>query len=78
LLERAAGPSAALDQARDLLARPSLADGARNPLFAPVRYVADRRVRRVCCLKYLTPEQKLCGVCPLPADNPARMRGTEG
>ncbi len=78
LLERAAGSRAGLDDARDLLARPSLACGARNPLFAPVRYVADRRVRRVCCLKYLIPEQKLCGVCPLPADNPARMRAGSG
>ncbi len=78
LLERAAGSCAGLDDARDLLARPSLEGGVRNPLFAPVRYVADRRVRRVCCLKYLIPEQKLCGVCPLPADNPARMRGIEG
>ncbi len=67
----AALPSAP-DPAGDLLARRQLPDGAPNPLFEPVRYPDGRRVRRVCCLRYLVPAQQLCNVCPLPAGHAAR------
>jgi len=77
-LEGVAASGGTLDHVRDLLARPSLAGGARNPLFEPIRYLEDRRVRRVCCLRYLIPNRTVCGVCPLPADNPARARRVGG
>jgi ferric iron reductase protein FhuF len=77
-LEGVATQGAALDHARDLLARPILVGGERNPLFEPVRYVADRRVRRLCCLRYLIPQRTVCGVCPLAVDHPARARDGGG
>lgn len=45
-------------------------DGRRNPLFRPVRYLESRhdevrRVRKLCCLRYLLPELNQCGNCPL-------------
>ncbi len=41
--------------------------GRPNPLYAPIRRLSDgRRVRRVCCLRYLTPRTDYCGTCPLP------------
>ena len=51
-------------EARRLLARPVLAGGERNPLFEPVRYPGGRRVRRVCCMRFLVPGEVACGVCP--------------
>lgn len=62
--------------------------GVPNPLFAPIRYVPEagdapagappRRVRKVCCLRYLIPDQSLCGACPLPARPEAGPAGTDG
>ncbi len=43
-------------------------DGWRNPLFKPVRYVdgpeGPRREKRVCCLRYLLPDDDFCSICP--------------
>ena len=61
-----------LADARRLLASRVLPGGGRNPLFEPVRYPGGRRVRRVCCMRYLVPGEVVCGVCPLGRDNPAR------
>lgn len=44
------------------------ASGRANPLFQPIRYVhyngARVRQRRVCCLRYFTPELGYCKSCP--------------
>lgn len=48
-----------------LMAVRRLPDGAPNPLFEPIRYGEGRRVRRVCCLRYLIQELDYCGTCPL-------------
>lgn len=58
------------EPARALMASRSLPDGRRNPLYRPVRYVEDsrskpRRVRRLCCIRYLIDELGVCGNCPL-------------
>lgn len=58
----------------------TLADGRRNPLFRPVRYLdlggeAPARVRRLCCIKYRLPEEALCGGCPLKPENLPAKRG---
>ncbi len=71
-----AHPGVAAEGQRLLESR-TLPDGRRNPLYQPVRYVQPaakgdappepvRRVRRVCCLRYLLPELGYCGNCPLP------------
>lgn len=43
-------------------------DGWRNPLFEPIHYVdtpeGARREKRVCCLRYLLPDDDFCGICP--------------
>ena len=61
-------------QANRLLASPIWRVGEQNPLFQPVRYPQGRRIRRVCCMRYLIPREKVCGVCPLAVDNPIRGR----
>ncbi|MDL4864018.1 siderophore-iron reductase FhuF [Halomonas elongata] len=69
------------EPAQRLMASRTLADGRRNPLYQPVRYVdtdhvetdhvdandeaAPRRVRRLCCIRYLIDELGYCGNCPL-------------
>jgi ferric iron reductase protein FhuF len=53
-----------LADARSLLARPTLPWGGTNPLYQPVRYVDGRRLRRVCCLRLLIPEWRICAICP--------------
>lgn len=61
--------------------------GASNPLFEPIRYLsaagaadgpAPRRTRKVCCLRYLIPDQNLCGACPLPERPAPGPAGTGG
>jgi ferric iron reductase protein FhuF len=46
------------------------ASGRANPLFQPIRYVDNNgervRQRRVCCLRYFTPELGYCKSCPKP------------
>ncbi|WP_192035153.1 siderophore-iron reductase FhuF [Halomonas sp. YLGW01] len=67
-------------EGKRLLESRTLPDGRRNPLYQPVRYVQPtsegasapeptrrvRRVRRLCCLRYLLPDLGYCGNCPLP------------
>lgn len=72
----ARGDPAAAELADRLFAPPRAAwsDGP-NPLYRPVVHVpppgggAPRRVRRVCCLRYLIAGEPYCGSCPIP---PAR------
>lgn len=57
-------------EARRLLESRRYPDGRHNPLYRPVNYIDEgealcRRVRRLCCLRYLVPELGLCGNCPL-------------
>jgi ferric iron reductase protein FhuF len=65
-------PQADLSQGRDLLNAPNLAQGLRNPLYQPVRYVqiagqaALRRQRRVCCVRYRVGGLGCCENCPRP------------
>ncbi|MWJ28021.1 siderophore-iron reductase FhuF [Halomonas sp. ZH2S] len=48
-----------------------LAQGHKNPLYHPVRYITTqdestpRRIRRLCCLRYLLPSLDYCGNCPI-------------
>ncbi|QCI67346.1 siderophore-iron reductase FhuF [Phreatobacter stygius] len=55
--------------AKALLASRTRADGRPNPLFEPVYYLDQQaetgRRRRICCIRYLIPEQKYCGACPI-------------
>ncbi|SDJ30477.1 siderophore-iron reductase FhuF [Billgrantia gudaonensis] len=59
---------------------PILANGRRNPLYQPVRYLdlggaTPARVRRLCCVKYRLPGEPLCGGCPLkPENRPVKRR----
>lgn len=56
-------------------------DGWRNPLFEPVHYVdapdGVRRERRVCCLRYLLPDDDFCGNCPTEVTANARKQLTK-
>ncbi|HET8791370.1 MAG TPA: siderophore-iron reductase FhuF [Modicisalibacter sp.] len=65
-------PPAAVDEGARLMTLRHFDDGARNPLYRPIRQVIDaageaRCVRRVCCVRYRLPELGYCGNCPLPA-----------
>lgn len=55
-----------------------LASGKRNPLYRPIRYQSTaegtRRVRQLCCLRYLLPEVDYCDNCPLSC--PSVGKGT--
>ncbi|CAM3537851.1 siderophore-iron reductase FhuF [Halomonas lysinitropha] len=75
-----ATPDAA-EPARALLANRTLPGGRRNPLYRPVRYVEGddgtlRRVRRLCCIRYLIDELGVCGNCPLACRHRARAAET--
>ncbi|PRY65255.1 ferric iron reductase protein FhuF [Vreelandella songnenensis] len=70
----------ALEAVRALLESRHLG-GQRNPLFEPVRtYTPDgsdeeKRVRKLCCLRYLLDEFSVCSNCPLEGcDRVARKR----
>jgi ferric iron reductase protein FhuF len=69
----ARGPGPA--QARALLASRDWPGRRGNPLFEPVRYVErdgqQKRLRRVCCIRYLIPSLELCSTCPLVKARPA-------
>lgn len=60
----------ALEAARALLESRELG-GKRNPLFEPVRTYTPKgsdevkRVRKLCCLRYLLDEFSVCSNCPL-------------
>ncbi|MDN3522213.1 siderophore-iron reductase FhuF [Halomonas ramblicola] len=59
------------EPAQALMESRTLPDGRRNPLYRPVRYVEPvapdrpRRVRRLCCIRYLIEELGYCANCPL-------------
>ncbi|MFP4138362.1 MAG: siderophore-iron reductase FhuF [Halomonas sp.] len=59
------------EPAQALMERRTLPDGRRNPLYRPVRYIEPvapdkpRRVRRLCCIRYLIGELGYCANCPL-------------
>lgn len=65
------------EEGHRLLTSRTIVNGQRNPLYQPVRYFqpecqgeeanvsATKRVRRLCCLRYLLPELGYCGNCPL-------------
>ncbi|MFG6159707.1 siderophore-iron reductase FhuF [Halomonas sp. 1390] len=65
-----AGPDVG-EPAQALMESRTLADGRRNPLYRPVRYVtpeapqAPSRIRRLCCIRYLIDELGYCANCPL-------------
>ncbi|WP_447649795.1 siderophore-iron reductase FhuF [Pseudomonas abietaniphila] len=65
-------PGADLSHGRELLNASHLADGRRNPLYQPVRYLKVagqtelKRQRRVCCVRYLVGGLAFCENCPLP------------
>lgn len=66
------------EPARQLMESRCLDDGRRNPLYRPVRYVPaeagntePRRVRRLCCIRYLIEELGYCGNCPLDCQGAA-------
>jgi ferric iron reductase protein FhuF len=69
----ARGPGPA--QARALMASRDWPGRRANPLFEPVRYVERggerKRLRRVCCIRYLIPSLDLCSTCPLEKARPA-------
>ncbi|MGO1081155.1 siderophore-iron reductase FhuF [Inquilinus sp. CA228] len=69
----ARGPGPA--QARALMASRDWPGRRGNPLFEPVRYVErdgeQKRLRRVCCIRYLIPSLGLCSTCPLEKARPA-------
>lgn len=56
-----------LEPGFELLKTPLLADGQRNPLFEPIRYLPNgQRQRRTCCLAYKVEWVGHCEHCPLP------------
>lgn len=62
----------AVDEGERLMTLHCFADGRRNPLYQPIRYVEEsggdmQRLRRVCCVRYKLPGLDYCGNCPLPA-----------
>lgn len=67
------------------LAQAHLPDGTRNPLHLPVVYLdipgETGRRRRICCLRYMLPDKKLCCACPrdgTAARIKSYMRAREG
>lgn len=74
----------AFETAKALLETCNLPNGKRNPLFQPVRYFTPKggeevkRVRKLCCLRYLLEEFDTCGNCPLEGcDLEARKRAKQ-
>lgn len=67
-LEKHGAPSLAIAECDHFLSLARRADGTRNRLYRPVFYIdcnGERlRRRRVCCLRYLLPDGKLCCACP--------------
>lgn len=67
-------PTSLLVHGHELMEQERRADGARNPLFRPVRYVQVSqalrpdglwRQRRVCCIRYRLDSLEHCDNCPL-------------
>lgn len=69
-IEGAIGRTVTVTDALTLMAARRQPDGKPNPLFDPVRYPDDgegpKRLRRICCIRYLVPELGYCSTCPLP------------
>lgn len=69
-VEQAVGARPPVVDALTLMATRRLPDGRPNPLFDPVRYPDDgggpKRVRKVCCIRYLIADLGYCSTCPLP------------
>lgn len=69
-IEQAIGSSGPVADALMLMTARRLPDGRPNPLWDPVRYPdygdGPRRLRRVCCIRYLIPDLGYCSTCPLP------------
>lgn len=69
-VEQAVGRQGPVADALALMAERRLPDGRPNPLFDPVRYPDDgdgsKRLRRLCCIRYLIPDLGYCSTCPLP------------
>ena len=74
IVEPAAKGRSGFQEAKALLQSPTWPDGTVNRLFSPVRYVDGRRIRRICCMRYLVPDGRLCAICPLEANHRARHR----
>jgi len=70
-MEAALGPAhAGVAAGRSLLESREWPGRAANPLYRPVRYLPQpdgslKRLRRICCLRYLTPGLDYCSTCPL-------------
>jgi ferric iron reductase protein FhuF len=73
-VESVVGDRPPVADALALMAARRLPDGRPNPLFDPVRYPHDgdgpKRLRRVCCIRYVIPELGYCSTCPLPDARP--------
>lgn len=63
--KKAPALAARLRPALDLFAQDLLSPDHPNPLYRPVAYVEDLRIRTVCCLRNRLPELGNCGNCPL-------------
>ncbi len=74
IVEPAAEGRSGFQEAKALLQLPTWPDGTVNRLFSPVRYLDGRRIRRICCMRYLVPDGRLCAICPLEANHRARHR----
>ncbi len=74
LVEAVAGDRTGFHEGKALLQAPTWPDGTVNRLFSPVRYTDGRRIRRICCMRYLVPDGRLCEICPLNANHRARRR----
>lgn len=81
LAEHPMAHAEAVAAARALLDTKTFDDGTRNPLFQPIRRLPskeggeEKRVRKICCLRYLLPQFGVCGNCPLEGcDRSARRR----
>ncbi|MQY49547.1 siderophore-iron reductase FhuF [Rhizobiales bacterium RZME27] len=64
----------AVREAMAIMADRRNATGRANPLFEPIRYINEggknMRQRRICCLRYFTPELGYCKSCPKPGPEP--------
>lgn len=54
-----------LDPALTVFSQTLAPDGSANPLYRPVTYLGDVRVRTVCCLRNRLDGLSNCGNCPL-------------
>lgn len=65
----------AVSEAMTIMADRRDATGRTNPLFEPIRYINEGgeniRQRRICCLRYFTPELGYCKSCPKPGSGAA-------